>query len=481
MRNFYQQHPLAVIILAAFLLRSGAAFYNYTPNAEDDYANVIEPALKHYQTGESIKTEAYRLPLLPKIFYSFLAPLKLFGITDTTLLVSWGLFLLGLLSLFGVWAFFEIGKQIAPGWERQAGWLYAAHLILPFFSTRAFQESITLTTVPLGLYFLKKRESHLLDYLLAGVFFGLTTIFRFQAVLLALTAGIFLFYLAAKNKITWNKLVSFALGGIIAFAFLLFLDIVENRAPLATPMAYWRMSYSDNIMAHHYGVYPWYNYFLIILTVFIPPFSLLLLNPLFKGMMKDKLSAYCFIIFITAHSFIGHKLERYVLPALPLFFILTLYGLQETWYKKLVRFAWKGFWILNCLLLPVVIFSRSQLNIIDAAQYLTASERPLLLYRIELWKQAYMTFKKPFPESHKNFSEILTKLQSTKHHQIDLLSLGKLTEQELRILQQNGFSCENKKEFQPSWQEKIVIYFNPESNARRNTSVLYLCQANQNK
>lgn len=99
MKNFYNKHPLAVILLAGFLLRTAAAFYNYTPTAEDDYANVIEPALAHYQTGAPIQTEAYRLAFLPKVFYIFIQPLKIFGITSTPFLVSWGLFILGCFSL----------------------------------------------------------------------------------------------------------------------------------------------------------------------------------------------------------------------------------------------------------------------------------------------------------------------------------------------------------------------------------------------
>lgn len=480
MRKFYKRHPLLTIIFAAFVLRSTTAFYNYTPNGEDDYANAIEPALKLYQTGEPITTEAYRLALLPRIFYAFIAPLRLLSITDTAFLVSWGLFGLGLLSLAGVWAFYRIGEQISPEWGRKAGWLYAGFFVLPFFSTRAFQESITLTTVPLGLYFLRQQNAGYKTYLCAGIFFGLTTIFRFQALLIALSIFFYLLYLTTQKKLRWHSFLGFITGGVLTFILLLSLDLVEGRAPLATPLAYWRMSYADNILTHQYGMYPWYNYLLIMATVLIPPFSFVLLYPFFKGIPQDKLSALCFSIFIFAHSFIGHKLERYVLPALPFFLLLTLQGLYVVGRLKIVRIAWYGFIALNCLLLPITIFSRSQLNIINAAQYLSSSDNPLLLYRIDLWKQAYMTFKKPFPPNSTELAGLLENFKPHKNKSVDLLALGELPENMLAIIRQNGHNCTRIREFTPSWQEKIVIYLNPESNARRNTSVLYLCTPENN-
>lgn len=460
---------------AAFFLRSAAAFYNYTPTAEDDYANIIEPALKHYQTGEPITTELYRLPVLPKVFFAFIAPLKIAGVSDATLLVSWGLFCLGLLSLSGVWAFYRVARQVMPGSENTAGWLYAAHFLLPFFSTRAFQESLTLTTVPLALYFLHDPVRRHARLFLAGAFAGLTVVFRFQAAILAVTMLFYLCYEVLRRTMSARQILAFASGGLSTLLLLVLLDLAEGRAPLATPLEYARINFIGNIVSQSYGAAPWHTYLTLLTVVFIPPFSFVLLLPLFRAMRSDVLSTVCLAVFLISHSMIGNKLERFMLPILPFLFLLTLRGLRESENSRLIKGAWRGFIALNLLILAPITLSRSQLNTIDAARYLADSPRPLLLYRIDLWKQAYMTFAKPVPADYAEAAALAEGLKSTAAPEADLLSLGELTAEAETATGAAGFTCRAEKQFAPSWQEKIVIFLNPRFNARRDTSVLYRC------
>ena len=49
-RKLYQKYPLYSALALGFVFRSVAALYNNTPIAEDDYANIISPALKSLQT-----------------------------------------------------------------------------------------------------------------------------------------------------------------------------------------------------------------------------------------------------------------------------------------------------------------------------------------------------------------------------------------------------------------------------------------------
>ncbi|GAB4433470.1 MAG: hypothetical protein OHK0011_16500 [Turneriella sp.] len=475
MKSFYARHSLLVILAAAFVLRATAAFYNYTPTAEDDYANIIEPALRHYQTGEAIATELYRLPALPKVFFAFLLPLKAAGVTDTTLLVSWGLFCLGLISLAGVWAFYQLVRQAVPGWEKTAGWLYAGHFLLPFYSTRAFQESLTLTTVPLALYFLYDPGRSVQRLFFAGLFLGLTVILRFQAAILAVTVFLYLAYELLRRQTSARQLMAFTSGGLIALALLVMLDIAEGRAALSTPFEYIRINFMGNVVSQSYGAAPWHTYLTLLTVVFIPPFSFFLLVPFLRAMRSDLLSAICLIVFLILHSTIGNKLERFMLPILPFFFLLTLRGLSRPGNSRWVNRAWRGFVILNLLVLLPITLSRSQLNIIDAAQHLAGSPRPLLLYRIDLWKHAYMTFAKPVPVNYEDAAALSAGLKSAAVAEVDLLSLGKIPAEAERAINNAGYHCRLERTFEPSWQEKIVIYLNPRFNARRDTSVLYRC------
>ncbi|HNE20631.1 MAG TPA: hypothetical protein PLF85_12970 [Turneriella sp.] len=475
MKAFYTRHPLLVILAAAFLLRTAAAFYNYTPTAEDDYANIIEPALKHFQTGAAITTELYRLPALPKVFFAFLLPLKAAGVADTTLLVSWGLFCLGLISLAGVWAFYQLARHVVPGWENTAGWLYAGHFLLPFFSTRAFQESLTLTTVPLALYFLWYPDRPVNRLFFAGLFLGLTVIFRFQAAILAATVFFYLSYEFLRRQTSARQLLAFASGGLVALVLLVLLDIAEGRAALSTPFEYIRINFMGNVVSQNYGAAPWHTYLTLLTVVFIPPFSFVLLQPLLRAMRSDLLSTICLGVFLVSHSMIGNKLERFMLPIVPFFFLLTLRGLRESENSRIIKVAWRGFIVLNLLVLVPITLSRSQLNMIHAAQHLASSTRPLLLYRIDLWKQAYMTFAKPEPANFADVTSLAAGFRALAAPEADLLSLGKISPEAEKEINGAGYQCRQERTFEPSWQERIVIYLNPRFNTRRDTSVLYRC------
>lgn len=493
MREFYNRHPLLVILLSAFILRIAAAFYNFTPTAEDDYANIIEPALKHYQTGEKITIEAYRLPILPKAFYAFISPLKLFSVTDARFIVSWGLAVLGIISLFGVWGSYRLTENFLPGkYKEFGGWLYAAHFILPFYSTRAFQESLTLTTMPCALYLITKffapqlnhesqakpetQKRMFNDFFWGAFLIGLTVIFRFQVAILAVTIFVFLLVYWRKKTLGAPAIIGYAAGGLAAFVLLLALDMVEARPMLSTPLEYFRINYEGNIASESYGSAPWYTYVTLLAVVFIPPMSFVFLWPFFSAAKKNIFLSVNLMLFVFIHSLIGNKLERFMLPVLPIFFLLTLQGIYLFRENRLIKISVKAFALVNIIIMVPIIFSRSQLNIINAAGYLSNSKHILVLYRIDLWKQGYMTFNKPYPPSFSNLQNLNTHLNTINANTLQILSLGVLNETEFSAIKALGFSCKIENEFQPSWQERLVIQMNPKFNARRDTSVLYLCE-----
>jgi hypothetical protein len=181
-------------------------------------------------------------------------------------------------------------------------------------------------------------------------------------------------------------------------------------------------------------------------------------------------------VFILLHSLIGNKLERFMLPILPVFFLLTLQGVQRYLANTVIRYAFIIFAVLNILVLGPIVLSRSQLNIIDAAEYLSTSQQPLVLYKIDLWKQGYMTFKKAFPADFSEIAKLREYLMQNKLPALQLLVLGPLGTADQHELEQAGYLCRYEKEFHPSWQEKLVIKMNPKFNARRDTSYLYGCR-----
>jgi len=106
---------------------------------------------------------------------------------------------------------------------------------------------------------------------------------------------------------------------------------------------------------------PW-HYILTLLAAFIPPASILLLAAAVKGGGARQLSLLGIptLAFFVSHSVIANKQERFLLPILPILFILIVAGLP--WLaariaSRVYRGMWWYFWIVNAALLIVLTFS----------------------------------------------------------------------------------------------------------------------------
>jgi len=107
---------------------------------------------------------------------------------------------------------------------------------------------------------------------------------------------------------------------------------------------------------------PW-HYLLTLLAALIPPASILLLAAAVQGGRKIPLIGIATLVFLVSHSLIANKQERFLLPILPLLFILIVAGLP--WLAGRIgppanRGMWWYFWIVNTALLVIVTFSFSK-------------------------------------------------------------------------------------------------------------------------
>ena len=108
---------------------------------------------------------------------------------------------------------------------------------------------------------------------------------------------------------------------------------------------------------------PW-HYILTLLAALIPPVSVLLLAAAVKGGTARPflLPGVGVLTFLVSHSVIANKQERFLLPILPLLFILIVAGLPwlaartGRWYRGM----WWYFWTVNAALLIVTTFSFSK-------------------------------------------------------------------------------------------------------------------------
>lgn len=103
---------------------------------------------------------------------------------------------------------------------------------------------------------------------------------------------------------------------------------------------------------------PW-HYILTLLAALIPPVSILLLAAAVKGARQLSMLGITTLAFLVSHSLIANKQERFLLPILPVLFILIVAGLP--WLAGRIAPAYRGmwwyFWTVNAALLLVLTFS----------------------------------------------------------------------------------------------------------------------------
>jgi hypothetical protein len=117
------------------------------------------------------------------------------------------------------------------------------------------------------------------------------------------------------------------------------------------------------VAAEGYPSSPPWHYVLTLLAALIPPVSIVLLAAAIRGGRQFPLLGIATLAFLVAHSLIANKQERFLLPILPMLFILIVAGLP--WLAARVRppayrGMWWYFWIVNTALLVIVTFSFSK-------------------------------------------------------------------------------------------------------------------------
>ncbi|MDQ3100882.1 MAG: hypothetical protein M3R08_05820, partial [Bacteroidota bacterium] len=130
-----------------------------------------------------------------------------------------------------------------------------------------------------------------------------------------------------------------------------------------------------------YGTLPWYNYLLLLVGIFIPPFSLALIFGFFRRTWPFTIW-FALLLFLVIHSYFPNKQERFLLPMIPLFFVLAYSSWEQfrsnsNWWQKRKK-MWKLIMIFTCsiniIVLCVLCFSYSKRSRVDTL-YALRNER----------------------------------------------------------------------------------------------------------
>lgn len=273
-------------------------------------------------------------------------------------------------------------------------WLWAFGLLfwcLPYFHARFSSENFSMSLFILGLLIVLKDNRFSgspFSFLMAGLFFGLAFVCRFQMSFMIAGLICWLFFIR-KTKIV--LLITCVLGIVLALALGLLADhwLYDNWT-----LSWW--NYLDlNLFqdkASAFGREPFYFYLEQAFLQLIPPFSLIVIFGMLAFWIKFKSHwiTWITIPFVFLHFFVSHKELRFLFPVLNFVPFIIIYYFQSVdlsqnkWLsflknKSFIRFAVT----VNVILLCYYTFkpASNSAQTLKKIYELVEGEAPILLYQ----------------------------------------------------------------------------------------------------
>jgi GPI mannosyltransferase 3 len=204
---------------------------------------------------------------------------------------------------------------------------------MPFVLVRFSSENTAATAFFAGLYLLlynfENNKKTYFKFFLAGFLLGLSFFFRFQMAFALIGLGAWLIFI---QKTPLKTLTLLFLGGLLSFVLNTVVDFWLYGAWVLSPVRY----FTANILEHKaasFGTEPFYWYLPDLVLKTIPPIGLLFFIGFFGGCFTQKRHVFTWItlVFVFAHSMVGHKETRFLFPLLLPFFYLSAMGCVRVW------------------------------------------------------------------------------------------------------------------------------------------------------
>lgn len=360
LKRFWAEHPLLAIILIALIPRLIAVVFSKGYGMHDDHFGPIEQPfmIMHDMSFWSGRGEPHGHSIVyPSIHYVLFRGFETIGIEDPQTKMIFVRLLHAFYSLLIVYFGFKIA-EISSSREtaKKAGLILAIFWAFPFLSVRNLIEVVCIPPLMAGFYYTLLSKDKLRNAFIAGLWFGLSFVFRYQTLSLAGTVGlIFLFRKEYKQTL------------LLAFGFLLTAIVIQGGADLFAwgyPFASFLIYLGYNVThGQDYTTGPWYRYALLVIGALIPPTSFLILYGFFRNWRKTLLIILPVLVFFVLHSAFPNKQERFIFPVVPLIILLGVIGWEKFakksayWlrHRAALKAMWIWFWVLNTVLL--VLFS----------------------------------------------------------------------------------------------------------------------------
>lgn len=354
-------------LVLGFVLRSVCAWFVYGPQALDDYKHGVYPAYQYF-AGLPLDLPEYRSHLLVWLLAGFTKIASWFGVASALGQVRAMYFGLGCLSLLTIVGTYKFVVHLASRREGAlALYMAAAYPLLPFVGTRAFGEAVALAFVVYAFGTLEKaRRGNArgwAPYALGFASLGVAVLFRFHVGILYVTYAGVLLYLRV-----WPGLIGALIAGLFTLGAQVGIDLLSGKGPLETLLVYMAENEGGAVK---YGVSPWYNTWAFVLVVTLAPFSLVLARYCRVLWRQQWTILIPLLVFVTAHSLVPHKEERFLYPivGLEVWAVACLWAAAaaDKWAKRVFAPAILG---LGGVLLAVMCFVNTQEGEIEPPAYI---------------------------------------------------------------------------------------------------------------
>jgi hypothetical protein len=356
------------VLLLGGALRLLAAIFSQGFLASDDH-HVVITAADRIASGAGLPLTYARSALFPAAIAGVMTITRSLGIHDPSIEMLFVRLVQGAYSLLVVYFVYRISSPSDGSSPLIGGLLAAAFFAMPVTSGHQLEESVCQVPLLAAYWWWHRSESAVgrqpsaLWASLAGIALGLALILRFP--LIALVAAFVVIALLQPRRIETK--LAFLAGLIVVVVLQGYSNALINHewwysfntrlGPMLHPQ---RMA----LESEGYPSSPPWHYVLTLLAALIPPVSALLLAAAVKGAISRQylLPGAGVLAFLLSHSVIANKQERFLLPILPILFILIVAGLPwlASWLRRWYRAMWWYFWALNGALLLVLTFSFSK-------------------------------------------------------------------------------------------------------------------------
>lgn len=378
----WEQSPLQLILGVGIFFRLLSVIFSKGFGMHDDHFLIIEVAqswvdgsdYNYWLPGSGAAQPTGHSLFYVGLHYYLFSFFKLLGFADPNAKMYVVRLLHASFSLLTIVLGFKItehysDKKIA----RVSGLLLAIYWFMPMLSVRNLVEVVCVPFLLYATWLIIKAETNNKSvlFLYAGLIAGLAFSIRFHSLFFV---GGFGLYLLIRKQI--KAAVLFGFGALFTISAIQ--GIVDYKI-WGRPFAEF-MEYVHYNMTHSYSytTLPWYNYFLTLGGILIPPVSLFLLFGFFKSWRKNILLFLPSFIFFAFHCYFPNKQERFIFPIVPFVIMLGIIGWSNFvehslfWQsrQKLLRGCWIFFWVLNTLPLLFISVSYSKRNRVEAMLFL---------------------------------------------------------------------------------------------------------------